>query len=155
MAEDPAHKARRILRQSAENVEKAHKKAVGDAANVAKKAVLSELDKVTSGRKLRNVGKSGGKLGVKYSLSGDKRAKVKATGPWQIIERDTKSHRINRKGANKKRALKLPDGGYRRSVPHPGTKGKHPFEKGQKAAVPKVHDSLAVGYRKVVAAAWK
>lgn len=152
MAQSPGKVAAALMAQSAAALVTAQKPTLDAAAMEAKKAVLAELDKVTSGRKLRNVGKKGAKLGVNFKVTGDT-ATVKATGPWQIIERNTGPHRINRKSKDKRRALKLPNG-YRRSVPHPGTTGKHPWEKGAKVADDKVPKVMADRYMKAVDNVW-
>jgi hypothetical protein len=124
---------------------KASKVAVSAGALRAKKVIEAERAKAVPSGRLRNVGKSGGKLGVRYTLiGGDLKpvAIVRATGPWQIIEGDTKRHTIGPKGtrrraASGRRAVRMPDGSFRRTVVHPGTKGKHPFRKGvEKANVP-------------------
>jgi hypothetical protein len=157
VAQDPAHRAAEIMAKSAANLKAAHPQAITVAAKQAKETVLDELDRVASGRRLRNVGKKGGKLGVRYNLkaAGDSpSATVKATGPWQIIERDTKGHTIQPRKKGKRKALRLPNGGFRRSVPHPGTRGKHPWEKGVKASGPKVSKVMATRYVKAVGDAW-
>lgn len=96
--------------------------------------------------RLRNVGKKGSKLGVRFNMGiydGVAKSLVFATGPWQIIERDTKPHRIPRattgRGRNKranKRPVLIPGVGVRAWANHPGTRGKHPFDRGVKAAMP-------------------
>jgi hypothetical protein len=87
--------------------------------------------------KLRGVGKKGAKVGVRYDVAGNT-ALVRATGPFQLIERDTKDHRIPKmRGSRaKKRVVVIPGVGVRAWANHPGTKGKHPWEKGVIAAVP-------------------
>jgi hypothetical protein len=95
-------------------------------------------------------------------------ASIKVTGPAQLIERDTRAHPIyprgtsgGRQGAGRKKKFNAtvgpfamqgpiavgkkrgnlimpPVSGFRRSAFHPGTTGKHPFARGQKAAQPAV-----------------
>ena len=72
---------------------------------------------------------------------------VKVTGPAHLIEFDTSAHRIapkRRRGRRGRGALAVPGIGFRAYVNHPGTTGKHPFEKGAKAAV----RPAAIAYRK-------
>ncbi len=117
----------------------------GTRATVVAAAMKSKVI-ISSGApaRLRNVGKSGGKLGVRYTISGgdlNPSAKLRATGPWPIIESDIGPHRIGPKkrrgGARSGRGggVSTP-GGVFRSVHHPGTKGKHPWAKGVEKAEP-------------------
>lgn len=153
MPEDPAHKAQRILNQSASNLKAAHRTAITAGAMEAKKIFLDEADKVSSGGRLRNVGRSGAKLGVGFEIStagSGARAVVKARGPWQLVERGNKPHAIH---PRKKRALSYGGRAYAR-VRHPGTKGKRPWEKGQAKAGPKVSKILSTRYIRAVGNAW-
>lgn len=81
------------------------------------------------------------KIGASYSVRANASgvtAIVRAKGPLQIVERDTKSHTIPKVKApsgkgrrlKKRHILLIPGIGYRLAVKHPGTKGKHPFERG-------------------------
>lgn len=91
---------------------------------------------------LRNVGKRGAKLGVRVRQVNlgvtHPVAYVKAVGPWQIHEFDTKAHTIPRDRKRGRKAIRLPDGQIRASVEHPGTKGQHTFAKGVAAVAPRV-----------------
>lgn len=117
--------------------------------------LLAASIRAASPSTLRNVGKRGGaKLGVRVRQVNlgptHPVAFVKAIGPWQIHEFDTKPHPIPRlKGARSRQygpafggskggMLRMPDGQIRRQVFHPGTKGKHTFAKGAAAVAPKV-----------------
>jgi hypothetical protein len=99
---------------------------------------------------LRGVGKKGARLSVatKYGGSAEPQALVFARGPWQLIERDTKPHQIPRQRRSASfegvygHAV-IPGGaegdkhgkrGVRTRVAHPGTKGKHPWQRGADAA---------------------
>ncbi len=141
--------------------------ATEQAALLVKKHVLA----LTPGR-LSGVGKSGAKLGVRYNIGkyeGRSKALVFATGPFHLIERNTRPHAIpklagsntrttgrkirakkgrlfgpafgglSRKALDKK-PLKLGGSTYRAHVHHPGTKGKHPWERGVAIAAPKIPD---------------
>lgn len=127
------------------------KTTVRAAAQLAK-----EIEQAGAPRKLRGVGKHGALLGVRYtlSLSGDEpKALVFATGPWQLIEDDTKAHQIPRQ--RRSRTFEgvfghavVPGGaeggvhgkrGVRTRVHHPGTHGKHPWAK----ALPKAEVAIS------------
>lgn len=137
----------------------AYSKAPSDiATEVAKRyttSIRSQISAVTSGGKLRNVGKRGSRVGVAYTVSGNT-ALVQATGPLQIIERDTARHtipltartrrartsagRLSRKRVATGRVVSgrqpmLINGQWRTGpFNHPGTKGKHPFQRGVQAS---------------------
>jgi hypothetical protein len=101
----------------------------------------------------------GAKVGARYEIlkGGDHPAAIiRATGPMQIIESDTKPHVIKAGGRKSRRrkgskVLSTPYG-PRASVHHPGTKGKHTWSKAIDHAVkdvPKVYqDALAKALRK-------
>lgn len=127
------------------------------AAQTVKTSVQSQLAAAgVENGKLRGVGKKGAKVGVRYDILGDK-ALVRATGPFQLIERDTKAHRIPKvRGARaRKRIVVIPGVGVRAWANHPGTKGKHPWAKGVAAAIPiqrkaqgiALHQSVVRAYR--------
>lgn len=94
--------------------------------------------------RLRGVGKKGAKLDVRYNVGSygdDAKSLVFATGPWQLIERSTRAHRIPRVRASaraKRRVVVIPSVGVRASANHPGAKGQHPWRKGVEAAQPAV-----------------
>lgn len=130
-------------------------KAVAASANVYATTTRSYVNAATHGGKLRNVGKRGSRVGVKMTLNGNS-ATVQATGPLQIVERDTKDHdipqtRLTRRGrtaagrlSHKRVATGRTSSGNKLlvingniitgPVRHPGTKGKHPFERAADAA---------------------
>jgi hypothetical protein len=110
-------------------------------AMTVKASVLAAMaDAGVNNGKLSGVGRKGAKVGVRYDIQGRRNsALVRATGPFQLIERDTKAHRMprERKTARaKKRVVVIPNVGVRAWAQHPGTKGKHPWAKGVAAAVP-------------------
>lgn len=136
--------------------------AVNKGALAAKNAINAQLGRKIPSRRLRNVGKNGSKLSVRYDVRGEKNptALVRAIGPWQIIEDGTKPHIILPKSVGKggrgkagKRAAKhalysalFGSSGFSGSHPlrtpygprfkvnHPGTSGKHPWRDGASAA---------------------
>lgn len=98
------------------------------------------------------------KIGASFKMAGSGRpyAVIRATGPLHLLERNTSAHfiprvaqkslvtyRLNKKtgrltaGQKKRRGragggttLSIPGIGFRKSVTHPGTTGKRPFERG-------------------------
>jgi len=110
----------------------------------------------------RRKGRPGGaKIGARYdirSAGGNKvRAEVKAVGPVPLIANDTAGRVIRSAwakgrarrgfvgptvsgqfGGGRRAVLNIPGIGFRRSVRHPGTKGKDTWRKGRRGAEPKV-----------------
>lgn len=109
------------------------------AALAVKTSVLAQMQVagVTNG-KLRGVGKKGAKIGVRYDFTGRDTALVRATGPFHLLERDTKAHRIPKVRGSRARkgVVVIPGVGVRAFAQSRGTKGKHPWEKGVVAAIP-------------------
>jgi hypothetical protein len=89
-----------------------------------------------------NVGKRGARVGARFDRAPSGDYLVKATGPYQLIERDTSAHTQPRP-RRKRKVLLIPGVGYRRSVRHPGTKGRHPFEKAVREYGPQVPKVVA------------
>lgn len=71
-------------------------KAVGSGSLAIRRSVERELHRVAPSGRLRNVGARGAKLGVRYDIKGTKNptSLIRAIGPWQIIENDTRPHII-------------------------------------------------------------
>lgn len=114
---------------------KAQKISVQRAALVMKTVHLAGLNADAPGGRLRNVGRKGAKLGVKYTMhgaTGHASAIVEATGAWPILNNPTKPHEIRSK---KGKTLRLGDGLFRASAQHPGTKGKRTWQKAQPKAM--------------------
>ena len=119
------------------------------AAQTVKTSVQTQMAAAgVQNGKLRGVGKKGAKIGVRYEFLGNK-ALVRATGPFHLIERPTKAHRIDQKQSVsglplvdasgqdvRRRYVVIPGVGVRAWANHPGTQGKHPWAKGVAAAVP-------------------
>lgn len=140
MASNAGATLKRKLDAIAREVERAERAATTRGATVLKQAVEKRLP---ASKRLRGVGKSGSKIGVRYDIKADGKAEVKATGKgFQILERDTKAHTVQPKRARARKqtgrggGVRLADGSVRRAVKHPGTKGQHPFEKGIEAGTP-------------------
>lgn len=143
---------------------RAEKEATKKVAVGLADAVRAETRTAAPGGVLSGVGRAGKKVGVQAlpAPSGD--WLVKATGPFQLLERDTKAHVIPkhldalnpsrrarqlRAGFKARKPLNIPGIGFRRSVHHPGTTGKHPFEHGYD----KYRPGVANVYQRQVAAA--
>jgi hypothetical protein len=123
-------------------------KGVSAAALAMKKTIVQGAPS-----RLRGVGKRGGRLGVRYEVKRgvEPTAIVRAVGPWQLIESDTKPHTIGpkRRRANSRRqAAVLTPYGPRRAVHHPGTRGQHPWAKGVERGTP----AATLAYTRVVRA---
>jgi hypothetical protein len=111
---------------------------VKESSQIAKLAVLATTTPASGGDlRLSGVGRKGAKVGVRYNVAGvgaDAKSLVFATGPFHLLERDTKAgprpHK-RRRGRGKKRFIGPIQSGF-----HPGTQGKHPFAKGVTAATP-------------------
>lgn len=127
------------------------------AAQTVKTSVQTQLGAAgVQNGKLRGVGKRGAKVGVRYDVLGDK-ALVRATGPFHLLERDTKAHQIPKvRGARaRKRVVVIPGVGVRAWANHPGTKGKHPWAKGVAAAIPVQHKAQGLALRQSVVRAYR
>lgn len=127
------------------------------AALVVKTSVLGQLQVagVKDGR-LRGVGRNGAKVGVSYTVTGTT-ARVRATGPFPLIESDTKAHRIPRERGKRarKRYAVIPGVGVRAFADHPGTKGKHPWKKGVAAAQPAAEKANGVALGQALRKAYR
>lgn len=111
---------------------------VNRASLTVAESVRAELLRAgVKGGRLSGVGLKGAKIGVGFNVKGTRgggTSLIKMRGPAHLIERDTKAHAIAPRRRGKK-ALATPFG-PRASVKHPGTKGKHPWEKGSTRALP-------------------
>lgn len=137
----------------AATTDRAPREVVAASARVYTTAIRNEIYAKAPGGRMRGVGKSGARVGVKATVQEGKNptAIVQATGPLHLLERDTHAHAIpsvtksrrTRTAAgrlsHKRESTGTPivggkvlffNGVYRNSVHHPGTKGQHPFERG-------------------------
>jgi hypothetical protein len=106
-------------------------------------AVRGSILGSTRGGVLRGVGRSGAKVGARYVVLGNRPAAlVRATGPLHLLERDTKAHQMPKAGGARAKPYRTPYG-PRRRVNHPGSKGKHPFEKGIAASIDPARRAMA------------
>lgn len=87
--------AHRLGRVSSE-MQRAQRTSVGSGSLALRRSVEHERNRVAPSGRLRNVGRSGAKLGVRYDIKGTRNptALIRATGPWQIIENNTSPHVI-------------------------------------------------------------
>lgn len=122
-------------------VEVANKDGVAKAALFVTTAIRTQTKAVVPSMRLSGVGRSGAKIGAGFDMIGvtNPTALVRARGPFHLIERDTKPHTIGpRRRRRGGKAIRMEGGAVRRSVEHPGTKGKHPFERAVRASIPLV-----------------
>lgn len=111
-------------------------RAVRVAALKAKNIQLRYMKAAAPGMTLRAGKSRKSKLGVNYKLvneQGRPAALLRARGQAHLIERDTSPHVIPRAAKRKGRKPRkrvVVGGEVYSKVNHPGTKGKHPWEKG-------------------------
>lgn len=112
------------------------------AAAEAKKVFLATSDAkgVHPGGKLAGKG-----WGVNYSFLSPHEALVRFTGPFHLVESNTKAHGEVPKNAQ---ALHFGDN-FAESVLHPGTKGKHIFSEAKQIVAAKVPKQMAAELHKV------
>lgn len=130
--------------------------ATGKAALAVKTAALAELSAVgVHGARLRNVGRKGRKLGVRYTIKGGPTptAIVSATGPWPLVEENVPAHLIprgtRRRDRKKRPHLFFNEHWWTGPVRHPGTTGKHPWGKAWRKSrryVRPIYDEQMVTY---------
>jgi hypothetical protein len=112
--------------------------------------VKTNVMSITPSR-LSGVGRRGAKIDVRYKTAAwgnhGWQSVIFATGPFQLIERDTRPHiepRQNSTSRGKKRFVVIPNPssgeGVYRLVHHPGTRGKHTFERGVEVSIPIVQE---------------
>jgi hypothetical protein len=133
----------------------------------AKTSVLNEARRIAPDLNLSGVGRKGVRIGARYTVGATK-AEIKATGPWQFVEYNTKPHIITSRGlrgSRKSRASAVASGqplrkrpgaattrlntpfGPRFYVRHPGTRGQTPWEFGVTRIVPQLPEVAARVYR--------
>lgn len=119
---------------AAKAIEKARKEAVKKAAQSLRADVEQSRNKAVGGDgRMSGVGKKGAKLGVQLKAVGPVDQRLKASGPWPLIENNTPAHAIKPK---KRKAIVIGGGIVRANAKHPGTKGKQPWRKGIDAGRP-------------------
>jgi hypothetical protein len=172
---DLAASAKRV----ADSMEGTQTRAVHKAALHTVRLVRAEIRAATGDMRLSGVGRKGARVGAKYDVMGTRNptALIKATGPMQLIERNTSPHGIQPRGyrVSKRwlnavakgklaadsdpvylgggKALKFGGGFYRRAM-HPGTRGQHPFRRGVDRAAPDTPRIFQREIRALVAREW-
>lgn len=132
------------------------RRGINAAALHTKRSIEAEMGAAgISGGRLRGVGTKGARIGVRYDVKGTDNpvALVRATGPFHLIERSTRPHRItpkSRRRGQRKRAVAIPGVGPRASAQHPGTKAKAVFSKGVERAQPGVRRIVGESVMKAI-----
>lgn len=143
---------------------------VEETAKIYQTVIRSSINAIAPGGKMRNVGKSGARVGVKRTITSGHSAIVQATGPLHLLERDTKAHDIPRTLGSRRlrtaagrlsqkrestgkvlsgRKILVINGDFVMGpVHHPGTKGRHPFDNGVAAAGPAAEIAAATIFAK-------
>lgn len=133
-----------------EELQKAQIRGVEKAALFTTRSIRDQIRSATGGdMSMSHAGRRGGprKLNAYYNVKGkvNPTAIIRARGPLQLIERDTAPHEIRpraKKRGQAKRALRF-DGRFASVVHHPGTRGKHPWQKGLNKARPRTKQIFA------------
>lgn len=127
------------LRHAGGAIDGAARDGVFKAALLVKTSVVAQIGTT----RLRGVGRKGAKVGVRFDVKGQQNptALVRATGPLHLLERSTRPHEIRPKRRGGK-AVVISGVGPRAYAHHPGTKGKHPWERGLARALPQVPEVM-------------
>lgn len=111
------------LQKAPETLKQGQTAAVKQAAMAAKTAFLHAPGKPSKvARKT---------VGVNFRMFGTDSALVRYTGPAHLVNNPTKPHQIAPK---RRKAVRLRDGSLRSVIEHPGTTGKHFYEKAKPVA---------------------
>lgn len=121
------------------------------AAEVLRASAQAELDKVTTGGRLRGVGRRGTKVSVKVVVTGPVGRVYAAGRGFQFIERDVQPHPIDPRPGHSQ-IMRTPYG-PRPRVESPGSHGKHPFEKGVVAGLSLAGAAMEAKLTKSIASA--
>jgi hypothetical protein len=141
----------------ASDLQRSQRDLTNEAALAATTVYRASIRKAAPSGRIRNVGRNGAAVGAGYDVVGQVNpvAKIRARGPLQLLEWDTRPHRIvpkasrrlgGRRGiSNRARrqsnyqylfgggggygspALRMPDGKFRNVIDHPGSRGKAPW----------------------------
>jgi hypothetical protein len=122
-----------VLRAAARAMDD-HRPVLSAMAYAYKAALLDEARAATGGDlRLSHVGRRGARVAVRYTVN-ETGAVVAGTGPWGILEKGARPHRIDRRrrrGATRG-ALRVGARFYA-SVRHPGAPARHAWTNGVKA----------------------
>jgi hypothetical protein len=110
---------RRKVASLPEVVIEAERNAVLANAKAAKENALRELRKHVPSKRMKNVGRNGAKLNARYRIDNaqGRSADIKAVGPWQFVENDTRQVPYGvgsryAKGSRKSRSAAILAGDY-------------------------------------------
>lgn len=149
------------------DLQRSQREMVGEAALAATNVYRGSIRAAAPSGRLRNVGARGAAVGAGYDVVGQVNpvAKIRARGPIQLLEWETKPHRIIPKAARRlggtrgftanqrsqslysylfgggggygsaALAIGSPVNDFRNAVNHPGTQGKRPWARAEPAAV--------------------
>ena len=131
----------RMASQLPDALQRAQVQGVRKSALLVTTAIRSEIRAATGDNRLSGVGARGARVGAQFDVKGttNPTAIITAKGPLHLVERDTSPHliiprgrRVGKRGRRLKggQVLHMSGGGFATSAEHPGTSGKHPFEKG-------------------------
>ena len=153
--------------RTADELRLAQAKGVKGSALLVTTSIRTEIAQVSGGdSRLSGASVKGARVGAKFDVKGSANptAIIRATGPIQLIERDTKAHTIlprasqpgrrRRRGSKGKGKALAFGGGVYASAQHPGTRGKHLFEKGWKRAAPQAPAVFQAAVRDAVRRGW-
>ena len=113
-------------------IEQGQAKGVRIAALAITNSIRDEIRSATGGdMRISGVGRRGARVGARFDIKGTQNptAMIRAIGPLHLLERDTQPHLIKPRSRRGAKALAIGDG-FAASVEHPGTRGKHPFQRG-------------------------
>ena len=107
---------------------------------IVKTAAQAQLVAAGAGSgRMRGVGPRGARVSVGYDVGADS-VRVRMKGPAHLLERDTRPHSIE---PLRGEALQFTNGKFRAYVAHhPGTRGKHPWEKALNQSLPLVPKAM-------------
>lgn len=126
-----------MLSDTVEAARKGQRRGVQQAALYVTTEIRKNIRIATGGDMwMSGVGRRGARVGAGYDIKGtvNPTAFIKAKGPLHLLERDTSPHVIPRKRRYGRKRYAAFGGNVYSWVQHPGTRGKHPFERGWKTA---------------------
>lgn len=131
MASSPNDLANRLVK-GGESITRANRVGVEKACLAGKTVMLAGLTAAAGGNRLKGVGRSGARIGVRYDVRGFQNPVgiIRYIGPVHLLNNPTRPHEITPR--KKKKALS-PRGNpwAAASAQHPGTKGKKFAEKAE------------------------
>ncbi len=149
------------LSRAPAGIREGEQRGVRKAALYTTGLIRDDTRRDTGDSRLSGVGKRGARVGAQFKIDGgdsNPTATIRATGPYHLLERDTVPRAIAPRGRTLSKrylarvsagltprraqylkgakALKF-GGRFAASVSHPGTRGKHTFERAWKRAAPR------------------